>query len=94
MLRRLGSFWMQRLAVAQQPARLSGLPGAAAAPAWPADVQTLSALAAAASGHTAQLHTDQTLCQQHFTSLNNLSDNPGATKSVSAASQVSVWACT
>lgn len=81
MLRRLGSMCMHRLAE-QPPSCSAGLPGAAGATAWPLPLQTLSALAAMASGSAgAALHTSAPV-QQDFVSLNTLSDNPGATKKV------------
>lgn len=80
MLRRLGALCLHRLG-AQQSSCQPCLPGAAAAAGWPAELQTLSALAAAASGGAQQLQTSAPL-QQEFISLNNISDNPGATKTV------------
>ena len=79
MIRRLGSSCMQRLA-ALPASYAAGLPGAAGA--WPASLQSLSALAATISGSArAALHTSVQV-QQDFISLNTLSDNPGATKTV------------
>lgn len=80
MLRRLGALCLHRLG-AQQSSCQPCLPGATAAAGWPAELQTLSALAAAASGSAQQLQTSAPL-QQEFISLNNISDNPGATKTV------------
>ena len=86
---------MQRLG-AHPASCAAGLPGAAGA--WPASLQTLSALATTVSGSAGgSLHTSAQL-QQEFISLNTLSDNPGATKVVrmtvdlAASTQVSQWA--
>ena len=79
MIRRLGASCMQRLA-ALPASYVTGLPGVGGV--WPASLQSLSALAATISGSArSSIHTSVQV-QQDFISLNTLSDNPGATKTV------------